>query len=110
MTVTSWCLVISSRARFQPTLPAPAMTTYMALHLLERALEHLDRVARRTDRVQALLGVPLRAGRIHDTHDDTWHLIVLCSDLGDRQVGVVAVRGGDEHVRVLDPGLAQGVD
>ena len=28
MTVTSWPLEMSSRARFQPTLPAPAMTTY----------------------------------------------------------------------------------
>src|SRR3954467_6751461 len=110
MTVTSWRLVMSSRARFQPTLPAPAMTTYMGLHLLERALEHLDRVARRADRVQALFGVPLRARGIHHTHDDTRHLVVLRRDLADRQVRVVAVGRGDEHVGLLDAGLAEGVD
>src|SRR3954470_15048816 len=98
MTVTSWRLLISSRARFPPTLPAPAMTTYMPLHLLERALEHLDRVARRADRVQALLGVPLGAGGIHHTHDDSRDLVVLGGDLGYRQVRVVAVGRGDEHV------------
>src|SRR4051794_10705564 len=110
MTVTSWRLVISSRARFQPTFPAPAMTTYMALHLLERALEHLDRVARRADRVQALLGVPLRARGVHDAHDDTRHLVMLRGDLADRQIRVVAVRRGDEHVGFLDARLAEGVD
>ena len=31
MTVTSWSFSISSRARFQPTLPAPAMITYSAV-------------------------------------------------------------------------------
>ena len=29
ITVTSWSLAISSLARFQPTLPAPAMITYI---------------------------------------------------------------------------------
>src|SRR4051794_35670371 len=110
ITVTSWRLLMSSRARFQPTLPAPAITTYTALHLLERALEHLDRVARRADRVQALLGVPLRARGVHHAHDDPRDLVVLGGDLGDRQVRVVPVRGGDEHIGLLDPGLAQRVD
>src|SRR5689334_14860662 len=77
MTVTSWRLLMSSRARFHPTLPAPAMTTYMGSDLLERALEHLDRVARRADGVQALLGVPLGPRRVHHAADHARHLVVL---------------------------------
>src|SRR3954452_16245917 len=111
ITVTSWRLAISSRARFQPTLPAPAITTYMrCLHLFQGALEHLDRVARRADRVEALLRVPLRPRRVHDAADHARHLVVLAGDLRDRQVRVVAVGRGDEDVGLLDAGLAQGVD
>src|SRR5919205_1651828 len=110
MTVTSWRLLISSRARFQPTFPAPAITTYMPLHLFQRSLEHLDGVARRADRVQALLGVPLGARRVHDAADHARHLVVLAGDLRDRQVRVVAVGGGDEHVGLLDARLAQRID
>src|SRR3954466_10662698 len=111
MTVTSWRLAISSRARFQPTLPAPAMTTYMrCLHLFQGALEHLDRVARRADRMQALLRVPLGPSRIHHAADHARHLVVLAGDLRDRQVRVVAVGGGDEHVGLLDARLAERVD
>src|SRR3954465_10196587 len=111
MTVTSWRLLISSRARVPPTLPAPAMTTYMrCLHLFQGALEHLDRVARRADRVEALLRVPLRPRRIHHATDHAGHLVVPAGDLGDRQVGVVAVGRGDEDVGLLDARFAQGVD
>src|SRR5690349_557727 len=110
MTVTSWRLLMSSRARFHPTLPAPAMTTYMGSDLLERALEHLDRVARRADGVQALLGVPLGPRGVHHAADHARHLVVLARDLRDRQVRVVAVGRGDEDVGLLDPRLAQRVD
>src|SRR4051812_2941016 len=163
MTVTSWPLEMSSRARFQPTLPAPAITTYtwsassrdvarrtarrrrrMARTQGEcqagclastednarrrstsavrrgtlrgealdpqRALEHLDRVARGTDRVQPLLLVPLGPARVHHAHDDLGHAELLGGDLGDGEVRVVAVGGGDEDVGILDPGLAQCVD
>src|SRR3954465_8597275 len=111
MTVTSWRLLISSRARVPPTLPAPAMTTYMrCLHLFQGALEHLDRVARRADRVQALLRVPLRPRRVHHTADHARHLVVLARDLRDRQVRVVAVRRCDEDVGLLDARFAERVD
>src|SRR4029078_11207135 len=85
---------------------APAMTTYMGSDLLERALEHLDRVARRADGVQALLGVPLAPRRVHHAADHARHLVVLARDLRDRQVRVVAVGRGDEDVGLLDPRLA----
>src|SRR5918999_4803313 len=102
MTVTSWLLLISSRARFQPTLPAPTISTYMALprHPFEAnlashgRLEQLDRRLRRADRLQALLGIPARPGGVEHPHHDTLDVEAALRDLGDHQVGVVAVRGG----------------
>ena len=85
--VTSLPFSSSSRARFQPTLPAPTMMMYMPLGHLEvrvlvidappaaaaaalggvadLALEHVDRDPGRADRVQALLARTTRpvAGR-----------------------------------------------
>src|SRR4029450_9577027 len=110
MSVTSCSLAMSSRARFQPTFPPPAMITYTALHLLQGLLEHQDRVARGADRADALLGVPLGPGGVHHPAQDAWHLVLATRDLGDREVRVVAVRGCDEDDALLDPGLAQGVD
>src|SRR3954447_17808104 len=109
MTVTSLPLAMSSRARFQPTLPAPAMTTYTDSHS-QGALEHLDGEARRADRVQPLLGVPLGPRRVHHAHDDVRHLIALGRQLRDGEVRVVAVGRGDEHLGLLDARLAQGGD
>src|SRR5215210_89093 len=106
MSVTSWSLAMSSRARFHPTLPPPAMMTYTALDLSQRLLEHQDGVARRADRADALPGVPLGAGGVHHTAQDAGDLELAHGDLGDREVGVVAVGGGDEDVGVLDARLA----
>src|SRR4051794_28645877 len=116
MSVTSLPFAMSSRARFHPTFPPPAMMTYtvsLLPRLGDRAQgrgEHLDGVLRRADRVQALLLVPGRAGRVHDPDDHVVDLVVALGDLRDRQVGVVAVGGGDEDVGLLDPRLLQRVD
>src|SRR5689334_5255479 len=113
MSVTSLPLAMSSRARFHPTLPPPAMITYISALLAdgaERRGEHLDRVLGRADRVQPLLAVPRGAGGVHDAHDHLVDLIVLLGDLGDREVGVVAVGRRDEDVGLADPGLGQRVD
>src|SRR3954454_10361835 len=113
-TVTSWPFSISSRARFQPTFPAPAMITYspatVPLGLRQRGGgELLDRDLRRADGVDALLAVPGRAPRVEDACDHLRHAEAELSDLRDDEVGVVAVGGGDEHVGLLDPGLRQRV-
>src|SRR6185437_2881147 len=115
MIVTSWSLAISSRARLRPTLPAPTMIAYMAssrgLGLgLERALEHLDRVLGRGDRVQPLFAVPAGSRRVHHAHDHLLRPESALGDLGDDQVGVVSVGRGDEHVCALDARLDQRVD
>src|ERR671914_759856 len=118
MTVTSWLLLISSRARFQPTLPAPTISTYMALsrHPFEAdlasygRLEQLDRRLGGTHRLEALLGVPARPGGVEHPHHDPVDLEAPPRDLRDHKVGVVAVRRGDEGVRLLDPGRQQCVD
>src|SRR3954453_23974481 len=121
MTVTSLTFSSSSRARFQPTLPAPAMITYTprsrprvaraadrGLGLAQGgALELVDRDRRRADGLQALLGVPGRAARVQDARDDLRHLEALVGDLRDHQVGVVAVGGRDEDVRLGDAGLLE---
>src|SRR4051794_28253500 len=127
MTVTSSPRSISSRARFHPTLPAPAMITYkpatssfLGRHLAgplplgqtleRRALELLDRDLRRADGLHALLAVPRRAARVEHARDHARDVEAPLRDLGDDEVRVVAVRGGDEDVGVLDAGLQQGVD
>src|SRR4051794_12489353 len=104
MTVTSFSFSRSSRARFQPTLPAPAMITYTAggssllgplvagaadrgLRLAQRgALEHVDRDRGRADGLQALLGVPGGAPRVQHAGDHPRHLEAAPRDLGDDQV------------------------
>ena len=82
--------------------PAPAP-------LAHGALEHVDRDPRRADRVQALALVPLGPQRVEDAGDHGRHFVAPLGDLGDDDVGVVAVGGGDEGVGLLDPGGDQGV-
>src|SRR6478752_3241808 len=153
---------MSSRARFQPTLPAPAITTYMSAFSPDVArrtarrrrwlgrtqsgiqagcldpteddarrrstsavrrgtsrgealdpeglFEHLDRVARGADRVQPLLRVPLGATGIHHARDHLGHPELLGGDLGDGEVRVVAVGGGDEDVGLFDARFDERVD
>src|SRR3954462_15477366 len=109
MSVTSSPLSMSSRARFQPTLPPPTMRTYISrspdLGQVEGDAEHVDRVLGRRDRLEALLGVPHGPGRVHNARQYAIDLEAPLGDLGDDDVGVVAVRGGDECVGALDPGL-----
>src|SRR3954454_7234141 len=114
MSVTSLPLEMSSRARFHPTFPPPAMMTYTALPPLgdraEGRREHLDGVLRRADRVQPLLLVPGGASRVHDAHDDAVDLVVALGDLRDGEVCVVAVGRGDEDLRLLHARLDERVD
>src|SRR5918912_1754440 len=99
ITVTSLPRPISSRVRFQPTFPAPTTRTYTASghSLVHGLLEHLDRDLRRAHRAQALLLVPGRAGRVEHPHDHGLDVEPLLSDLGDHEVGVVAVGRRDER-------------
>src|SRR3954447_21950970 len=114
MSVTSLPLEMSSRARFHPTFPPPAMMTYTALPPLgdraEGRREHLDGVLRRADRVQPLLLVPGGARRVHDAHDHAVDLVVALGDLRDGEVRVVAVGRGDEDLRLLHARLDERVD
>src|SRR5262249_62227847 len=98
-TVTSWPFSISSRARFQPTFPAPAMITYTVRPSRQRlhgVLEHVDRHRRGADRGQALLAVPLGAPGIEHAHDHAVDAKAPATDLRHHQVGVVAV-GAHDH-------------
>ena len=66
--------------------------------------------------MQALALVPLGPQRVEDAGDHGRHLVAALGDLGDDDVGVVAVGGGDEGVGLLDPrgdqrvGLEAGAD
>src|SRR4051794_5082553 len=113
MTVTSLPFSSSSRARFQPTLPAPATITYTLrrLRCLQRAqrrlLELLDGDRRRAHRLEPLLGVPRGAPRVEHAGDDLADVEAPARDLRHDEVGVVAVGGRDEDVGVRDPGLLE---
>src|SRR4051794_15893231 len=114
ITVTSWPFSISSRARFHPTLPAPAMITYspatVPLGLRQRGGgELLDGDLRGADRLHALFGVPGGAPWIEDARDHLRHPEAQLGDLRDDEVGVVAVGRGDEDVGLVHPGLGQRV-
>src|SRR5918995_5074158 len=117
MTVTSWRLLMSSRARFHPTLPAPTITTYMDLpgHSLEadlaahRGLEQLDRGLRRAYRLQTLLGVPARPRGVEHAYHHALDLEAALRDLRDDKIRVVPVGGRDEGIRLLDTRRQQGV-
>src|SRR5665811_1385797 len=90
-------------------MTAPRASTYLSCVGGERALEHLDRVPRGRDGVQALFAVPDRACRVHHAYEHLRHTEPPLSDLGDDDVRVVAVRRGDEHVCALDAGLDERV-
>src|SRR3954451_4206649 len=112
MSVTSAPLPMSSRARLSPTFPAPAMRTYTRRSPLpeRRRLDHVDGRLGGRDDVEALLGVPGRPARVEHAGHDLGDVEAPLGDLGDHEVGVVAVRGGDDHVGVLDARLEEGVD
>src|SRR5947199_3280086 len=115
ISVTSWSRPISSRARFHPTFPAPAMITYMRFAPSSSAAQHdlgrlIDRDLRGRHGVQPLLAIPGGAGRIGDAHHHPPDLEASLGNLGDDQVRVVPAGGGDKNVGVLDPGLQQRVD
>src|SRR5947209_12544469 len=97
MSVTSRSLAINSRARFHPTLPAPAMITYIPRLLSGRqghARGLVDGDLGRAGREQPLLCVPGGAGRVGHAHHDARDVETTLSNLGDDQVGVVTAGGG----------------
>src|SRR5581483_1130770 len=111
--VTSWSLAISSRVRFQPTLPAPTMITYTVpcpLSGERRTRRLLDRFLRRTDRMQSLLRVPSSSAGVRHSDDHAGNVETLLGDLRDHQVGVIPARGGKKDIRPLDPGRQEGID
>src|SRR5262249_5688836 len=100
------------RARLEPTLPPPAIRTYM--RLAERALvradgrgDGLDRARGRAHDVEPARGVEVGARRVEHADDDRRHVEELLCDLSDHDVRVVAVGGDDDGVGVLDPGGPQ---
>src|SRR4051812_46532549 len=123
MTVTSLSFSSSSRARFQPTLPAPQTITYIASSaLFARAgdglvrvteggpLELVDRDRGRADRVQPLLGIPRGAPRVEHADDHLGHLEAPLRQLRDDEIRVVAPRRRDEDVGLVDAGLHERID
>ena len=54
--------------------------------------------------MHALALVPLGPQWVEDASDHGRHLVAALCDLGDHDVRVIAVGGGDEGVRSLDPG------
>ena len=111
ISVTSCPARSSERVRFAPTLPPPAIRTYIrrvASSASRTALdERLDRGRRRADDAQAARRVELRARRVEHADDHRRHLEVLLGRLRDHEVRVVAVGRDDDGVGLLDPGLAQ---
>ena len=87
----------------------PAVAVAVAADSRDGALEHVDRDPGRADGVQALALVPLGPQRVEDAGDHRRHLVAALGDLGDDDVGVVAVGGGDEGVGLLDPGRDERV-
>src|SRR6476660_2212053 len=100
---------MSSRARFQPTLPAPAMITYTTGSACRDhgLFQHVDRDGRGTDRLEALLAVPVRAPRVQDAHDHVVDAVAPARDLRHHEAGVVAVGADDEAVGLGDAGLGE---
>src|SRR5579884_1019964 len=115
ISVTSWPARRSDRIRFAPTLPPPAIRTYidrpsrgnLFLGMPHRGDERLDRGGGRADDAEPLRRVELRPRRVEHAHDHGRHLELLLGDLRDHEVRVVAVRGDDDGVRLIDPDLTQ---
>src|SRR5438128_12239991 len=93
----------SSRVRFAPTFPPPAIRTYISggplrpgpygldLARADGLDQRLDRGIGRADRAQPTLPVELGAGRVEDAHDDAVDRIALLGHLADDAVRVVRV-------------------
>src|SRR5581483_875892 len=75
-----------------------------------RVHERVDRGLRRADGAQAARVVEIGARRVEHAGDDALDVEALLGHLRDDDVRVVAVGGGDDRVRVLDPRLAEQVD
>src|SRR3954466_3273914 len=73
-------------------------------------LQQLDRGLGRTDGLQALLRVPAGPGRVEHPDDHALDIEAALGDLGDDEVGVVAVGRRYERVRLLDTGGEQRLD
>ena len=88
------------------------MTTYISYGRPRSASSNIvDRGLRRADRVQALLARTRRRAPGPCTRTITrGDVEAALGDLGDDEVRVVAVGGGDEDVGSLDAGLEQRVD
>src|SRR5262245_65609584 len=112
----------SDRATFFPTLPPPTMITYTScssLHGDDWRVEvadvarahsvgkHRDRGLRGAHRAQAALGVEVRAQRVEHANDDAADPVALLEHLCDDDVRVVAVRGDDSRISLVDAGVAQ---
>src|SRR6185503_4159540 len=112
--VTSWPTLSSATARFEPTLPPPAIRTYMRSHPprggADRLGHDVDRPRRRAHRLQPLGQVERRAGWVEHAADDTRAAKPVLRDLGDHDVGVVTVGRDHRRVGFADPRLDQHVD
>src|SRR5689334_20873645 len=107
--------------RLAPTLPPPAIITYIGspfgprgppldgrpLGRSDGSDQRLDRRRRRIDDAQAPRGVELGARRVEQPRDDRRHLKLELRDLRNHDVRVVAVRADDDGVGLLDPGLLE---
>src|SRR5262245_32029718 len=115
ISVTSWPARISDRARFEPTLPPPAMRMYMPLAEgpfggADGVGEGGDRARRRADHVQPTGRVEVGPCRVEHPDDDGRHGELLLGHLPDDDVRVVAVGRDDDGVGVLDAGVPQQLD
>src|SRR6476660_3052728 len=112
--VTSWPTCNSATARFEPTLPPPAISTYMRSHPprggADRLGHDVDRPRRRAHRLQPLGQVERRPGRVEHPADNAGAAEPGLRDLGDHDVGVVPVGRDHGGVGLGDPGLDQHVD
>ena len=76
ISVTSWPIRSSERARFAPTLPPPATSAYIRRQPARRSCmrgpvrQRADRRLGRADDLQPALGVELGARRVEDADDD----------------------------------------
>src|SRR5918995_5157215 len=117
---TSWPPRRSVRARFEPTFPPPATRTNIALAGPGRRLranrarldglgEDVDRTRCRAHDAQPEGRVELGARWIKDADHGAVDAKALLCDLADDDVGVVAVRGHDDCVRLFDAGVTENL-
>src|SRR5581483_9105871 len=122
ISVTSCPMSSSERLTFFPTLPPPAMITYIAsgpsrhgglegtgVAGAHRVGEDGDGGLGRADRAQAALAVEVGAQRVEHAYDDAVDAEALLQHLADDDVRVVTVRGDHGGVCLLHPGLAEHV-